>query len=225
MKKLLRATALSVALLGVSSLGSAAEHEEAQTEGHSDHGHDHVPQLSDVNWVEGVFSREEGTPVPLIALLLNTAVLAYLVIRFGGPSIKDGLLSRRKRILSDVDAAQAMKQEAEKQLQEYEARLKRLEAETEEIRRSMAEQSANERQRVLAEAEGQRQSMIADAEARLVHELRTQREQMVREVIAGAMQLAEEQLARDTRLQHDEQLVSKLLASIEGVGKSAEVRS
>lgn len=225
MKRLVAVALLSASLVGVSSQVFASEHGEAEAAADHGHGQDHVPHLSDVNWFEGVFSREEGTPVPLIALLLNTAVLAYLIGRFGGPGIKNGLLSRQRQILSDVDAAAAMKREAEAQLEEYESRLKRLEVETQEIQRSMVEQAELERQRLIAEAEAQRLHMVKDAEERLIHELRTQREHLVRETISAAMQLAEQGLKQDSRAGGDEQLVSRLLASVDGAPKTAEVRS
>lgn len=202
----------------------AGEHVAAEHGAHG-HGHDHVPHISEVNWTDGLFSREEGTPVPLVALLLNTAVLAYLIVRFGGPAVKKGLLSRQRQILSDVDAAAAMKREAEAQLEEYEGRLARLTAETQEIQRSMAEQAALERKHLLAEAEAQRESMVRDAEERLGHELRAQREQMVRDVISDAVRVAEEALARDPRVLGSDALARQLLASFDGSSTHKEARS
>lgn len=224
MKKIVRASFLVLGFLFASASAFASD-EHAGADNSAAHGHGHVPHLSDVNWVDGIFSREEGTPVPLIALLLNTAVLAFLIGRFGGPAMRDGLQARQRRILSDVDAAAAMKREAEGQLAEYEARLKSLQAETEEIRRSMVETAELERKRLLAEAETQRLSMIKDAEERLVHELRVQRESLIRETIAGAVQLAQVSLQRDSGVLGGEHLAAQLLASVGDTAKSTEVRS
>ncbi|OQX69765.1 MAG: hypothetical protein B6A08_03950 [Sorangiineae bacterium NIC37A_2] len=230
MKKFIRSVlvlgALSVPLSAFASAPHAehGEGEHAASE-HGGHGHDHVPHISEVNWIDGIFSREEGTPIPLAALLLNTAVLAYLIVRFGGPAVKNGLVARQRQILSDVDAAAAMKREAEAQLEEYETRLARLTAETQEIQRSMAEQAALERKQLLAEAEAQRDAMVRDAEERLGHELRAHREQMIRDAISDAVRLAEEALARDARVLGSDALARQLLASFEGSNTQKEARS
>ena len=78
---------------------------------------------------------------PVGALLINTAILFFLIGRFGGPGIKQGLKDRKQRIAGDIEKAAEMKAEAEEQLAHYEEKLAQMESEMERIKKEMAEQA------------------------------------------------------------------------------------
>jgi F0F1-type ATP synthase membrane subunit b/b' len=204
------ATALAVgAALSLASSVVLAEHSPGDTgaahetaDSHSDaahsaaahgspHGHD-APTLDSINWFEGLLGgRSESTPAPFGALLINSAILFFLIIKLGGPKIQGGLLGRRNRLAADIDAAKAMHLEAEAQLKHYQAKLAKMESEAEAILATMRDNAVGERERVLKEAHAQRDKLVRDAEARVAQELSLQREHLVRQLVQEAVRAAE----------------------------------
>ena len=93
-----------------------------EAEGAEDHEH-HVPKFEEYNFFYGflgerddvepsVLWRPKGTPVPFGAMLLNSAVLYYLLVRFAKKPIADALKSRKATILRGMEEAAQMKSEA-----------------------------------------------------------------------------------------------------------------
>jgi len=197
--------------------------------------HGHVPHFSDINWIQGMIGekadaepgllwRAPGTPVPLAALFLNTAILFYLLGRFGGPAIKKGLFERKKRIAGDIEAARAMRVEAEQQLAHYESQLSQMTAEMERIKSDMREQASMERTRILEEAKARREALEREAHVAIGQELSAAREAIARvfarEAVAAARKLVGGSL---TETDH-QRLAGDLLASVQQ-GTKNEVRS
>src|SRR5690606_39041088 len=115
--------------------------------------------------------RPPGTPIPLGALLINTAILFYLIGRFGGPGVRQGLSDRKARIAGDIQKAAAMRKEAEGQLAHYEEKLAEMEAEMARIKREMQQQAEADRQGILKETKDRRAAMEAEAKQMIEQEL------------------------------------------------------
>lgn len=230
----LLALAFCLSVLAPVAVAAAPAH-SAGEEGHGGH---HVPHLSDVNWFHGMLAEREGvepsflwrppgTPVPVAAMVLNTLVLFWLLARFGGPAIRNGLKSRKERVQSGIQAAAAMKSEAEEQLAHYEAKLARIDQEIERVRSEMREQAEAERKRVLAEVGARREQMERDARVLLAQEFKAAREELFREVVAGAMASAEQTLRGRLGPADQQRLAEEFLAEVERAlaVRSTEVRS
>jgi len=142
------------------------EHAELATgtapeeEGEEDHEH-HVPKFEEYNFFYGFLGEKDdvepsilwrpvGTPVPFGAMLLNSAVLYWLLVRFAKKPIADALKSRKATILRGMEEAGQMKKEAEARLADYEQKLANVDQEIERVRQDMrsAAQSALERAEV-----------------------------------------------------------------------------
>jgi F0F1-type ATP synthase membrane subunit b/b' len=227
------------ALLVVLAIASVAGAVPPQPHGDEAHGTEHhVPHLSDINWFHGFVSEREGvepsllwrapgTPPPVAAMLLNTLVLAWLLVRFGGPAVRAGLTARKERVQSGIAGAAAMKREAEEQLAHYEAKLARIDQEIERVRTEMRDQAEAERKRVLAEATVRREQMERDARVLLAQELKAAQEALFHEVVAGAMQSAEAALRGQLAPADQQRLAEEFLADIERslAQRGVEVRS
>jgi len=109
-----------------------------------DHEH-HVPSLADFNWYYGFLGekagvepsflyRPKGMPVPFGAMLLNSLILYYLLIRFAKKPIADALKARKVSILRGMEEAGKMKSEAEARLADYEQKLATIDEEIERVR-------------------------------------------------------------------------------------------
>jgi len=104
--------------------------------------------------------QAEHFPSQLFWLALSFVVLYVLMAKVGLPRVAGILEARRKRIEADLSAAQALRNEAEAALADYEKALADA--------RNRAQAIANEtRERLLAESEAARKALEADLNARL----------------------------------------------------------
>lgn len=228
---------LAASLLLGSSVSLANEH-DAHSEatehaegghaeaGHSEgHGH-HVPHFSDINWFNGLIGEKEGvepsllwrppgTPVPLGALLINTAILFFLIGKYGGPAIVGGLSTRKQRIAGEILAASKMKEEAEEQLAHYEGKLKEMTAELDRIKKEMREQAEADRERILSEAKKHREVLEAEASQMVAQELAQARHEAIISAVSHAVEAARQGIAQNLGPQDHERLAQGLLTSLE----------
>jgi F-type H+-transporting ATPase subunit b len=180
----------------------------------------HVPTLDEYNWYYGFLGEKEGAepsflfrpkgmPVPFGAMLLNSAILYYLLVRFAKKPIADGLKSRKATILRGMEEAGKMKSDAEARLADYEQKLATIDQEIERVREEMRATGQAERTRILAEAKEKRTRMERDAQTLISQELKAARETLLAETVRGAIRSAETALlaklgaADQTRLAED----------------------
>jgi len=208
--------AATVAAAAAVSLPSSAQEPEADApaagvvasgehankgEGAEDHEH-HVPTLDEYNWFYGFLGekdgvepsflfRPKGMPVPFGAMLLNSAILYYLLIRFAKKPISEALKSRKASILRGMEEAGKMKSDAEARLAEYEQKLATVDQEIERVREEMRSAGQAERKRILAEAKDKRARMERDAQTLIEQELKAAREMLLAETARGAVRSAE----------------------------------
>ncbi len=221
---------------------AGAEHGEHGAHGEGAHGGGHhEPHFSDINWFTGLIGEKEGvepsvlwrapgTPVPLGALLINSFILFFLLVKLGGPAIQKGLLERKKRVVSGIEAAAAMKDEASGQLAHYEEKLQKIDQEIEHIKNQMREQAESERQRILSEAKVRREQLEADARLLVSQEMKLAREELFREVVAQAVSSAEESIKKQMGAADQQRLADEFLSGLDvalrGAGRaSVETRS
>jgi len=202
--------------------GDNGAHEE-DAQGHDGH---HVPHFSDINWIYGFLGEKEdvspsllwrppGTPIPLGALILNTAILFFLIGRLGGPGIRQGLAGRKARIAGDIERAAKMRAEAEEQLAHYEEKLTQMEAEMVRIKVEMKEQAEADRARILREAKERRTHLEAGARLMIEQELANARHDTTVKAVSLAMRAAREQIEKALQADDHERLSADLIASIE----------
>jgi len=194
-------------VFGLESLALAApEQTPGAGDAHGAHG------LSPINWMNGFIGESEsahpsspweptlfrpkGTPPPMAAMFINTAILFYLIGRYGAPKLTQALKKRKLTIMQGMDEAAGMKDEAAKRLAEYEAKLERIDDEIERVKREMREAGELERVRILAEAKEKHARMEREAALLIEQELKAARELLLRETVRGAVASAEEMLAR-----------------------------
>lgn len=207
-----------------------------EADGHeADHGH-HVPHFSDINWFTGLLGEKEGvepsllwrpvgTPVPLGALFINTAILFFLLGRFGGPAISSGLKARKEQISGEIDRASAMKSEAEGQLAHYEGKLTAMAAEMDRIKRDLVEQAHIERKRVLAEASERAEALRNEAAKVVEQQLSHARQEAIERAVLVAVTQARAELAKNLQAGDQSRLAQDLFTSVDSYFEGREARS
>jgi F0F1-type ATP synthase membrane subunit b/b' len=207
---------------------SEAEASGQAPDGHGtgDHGDAHGGHgPGEINWIHGFLGekdgvepsllwRPKGTPPPFGAMLLNTAILFYILGRFGGPKISQALGRRKAAIMHGMDEAAKMKDEAASSLAEYEQKLARIDEDIERIKKDMREAGEAERVRVLAEAKERRARMERDAKLLIELELKAAHEELLRETVASAVRSAEDRLTKQVTVADQQRIAEHYLKSI-----------
>lgn len=130
--------------------------------------------------------------------LCNFLIFAWIIKRFALPFVRDFLRSRREEVLSAIQEAAESKRRAEAIVQDYKARLARIEQDVDSIQASLRAEGERQRARLLEEAKGLARKINEDARFLADQEVKIAR-QKVREEIANqaeasARQLIERQL-------------------------------
>ncbi len=191
--------------------------------GHGDSGH--VPSLSDINWFYGMLGEREGVepsivyrptgmPVPLGALVFNSAIVIGLLYFAARVPVAAGLKKRKAGIMQGMDEAGRMKAEAESQLAEYERKLATIDEAVEQVRKDMREAGEAERRRVLADATERRARMERDAKRLIEQELHAAREELQRDVVRAAVLAASRQLEAQVSATDQQLLVEDYVRSL-----------
>lgn len=197
----------------------------AEQGAHGDaHGDDHGP--GPINWFYGMLAetdtqepnllfRPKGMQPPLGAMLLNTAILFYVVYRAGRRPLTDALKKRKASIMQGMDDAARMKDEASERLGDYEEKLEHIGEEVERIKREMREAGELERARILAEAKERSQRMERDARLLIEQELKAARQELIREAVEGAVKSAAERLAKEISAADHQRMADEYLAALD----------
>ena len=229
---------LGLALVGLTAVAVPVSATEPATDGahvvaapeagEAAEGHEHhVPKFEDYNFFYGFLGerddvepnflwRPKGTPVPFGAMLLNSAVLYYLLIRFAKKPIAAALKSRKATILRGMDEAAQMKQDAESRLADYEHKLASIEQEIERVRTEMRSAGQSERKRILGEAKEKQARMERDAQTLISQELKAAREGLLLEMTRTALRSAEATIRTKVTAADQNRLAEDYLAGIKG---------
>lgn len=209
-----------------SSESDETDHSESGADTHAGGHGQHVPHFSDINWFTGLIGEKEGVepsllwrpvgmPVPLGALLINTAILFFFLGRFGGPAISSGLKARKEQISSEIDRAAAMKRDAESQLAHYEGKLAEMAAEMDRIKQDLREQAQLERKRVLSEANDRAESLRKEAEKLIEQQLDQARLEAIERAVVVAVTRARSELAQSLESTDQNRLAQDLFSSLD----------
>ncbi len=126
---------------------------------------------------------------------LNFGVLVFILIRFGGPIIKEMLRNRHLTIKKDLDEARALREHAEVRLKEYEGRLANIEREIADIIAGIRGEAEAEARRIVAAAEEAAKRMRKDAEFAISQEGRRLELELRREAAELAIDAARKLLS------------------------------
>lgn len=146
----------------------------------------------------------KNLPPPFLASLLNFGLFGFVLFRFGKKPLEDSLRKRKQQIMTDIDTATRLREQAEDRLAEYEDKLERLEETLEQLRKEQRAQAEAERKAILAEAEEKKARLVRDAEVRVEQELAAAKEEIVKEALLAALVAAEDLVQkRSTAADHE----------------------
>jgi F-type H+-transporting ATPase subunit b len=236
MRRLLPTLWFAAVLVAVPAAGAAEPHAAehgAAAGGHAEHP---VPTFDDINWIYGwlgeragvepsIAFRPKGMPAPFGVWILDALVLYGFLYRVAKKPLSEALKQRKTNILRGMDEAARMKQDAEKRLGEYEAKLARIEEEVTRVRHDMREDAQAERTRILADARARRERMEKDAAELVLQELADAREQLKRELVSAALSAAASAVKESLRPDDQQRLADEYLAGLAKAGGALRGRA
>ena len=153
--------------------------------------------------------------------IVNFSLLAYVIIRFGGPKVALFLDARKDRIEKEMSEAARLREEAQTQLDTIEAKMKVLDEERQRLMDDYRAAGNAEKERIIASAEAQ--AFRIKEEARLTAETETSRAraQIEREMIELSLQMAESTLREQMKPAKQTELIKKTIDSLSALGSSA----
>lgn len=153
-------------------------------------------------------------PVPLVANVVNLAVLVFLLVRFGRKPMREALEKRRARIMSEVDRAREIMKSAKTRLMRYEDELDHLDDKLAALRQQYLQEGETEEKRLLVELDETRERMLGDAEFRIAQESKQARDELSREALDSALAAAEELLQSSISTEDHQRLCDEYLEQI-----------
>lgn len=186
------AASLTCLMVQVASASPAGGHDEPA--GHAAAGAvkaaEHGAHGAGITWFN--WPNPEDHRVGLAYLIINFAVLAFLLNRLIIRKLVADNAARHDAIKTQVTAAQQAMSEAESVLADYKRRVDRLDQETREILEQARVGAEADRQRLLAEARAEVERFKAQAMAAAQREVQVRRQEVETEVLDRAISRAEQ---------------------------------
>ncbi len=161
-----------------------------------------------------VVHEEEPMSAPFVLMLLNFGRLLILLAKYGAPAARKVAQDRHDSIKSALDEAAKLRDQAKKKLEEYETRIKDVDAEIQKIVDGIRADAEADKKRILEQAAHQAEQMKRDADLRIAAEIELARASLGREV-SNAAAKATEKILRDTTTSDDQNtLVSTFISGM-----------
>jgi len=146
--------------------------------------------------------------------VVDCIVLFGAMAYFVRPKLAQHFKERSEAVARDLNEAKTLKEEAEALLEDYEAKMARMEQETNEILERFKSDGEQEKARIIAEAQAESQRLRKEAEFRISQEAKKAKEELREEAAVLAVDLArkalEERLDAKTKDRLFEEAVGKL---------------
>jgi F-type H+-transporting ATPase subunit b len=161
-----------------------------------------------------VAHEEEKAGPPFVFMLLNFAILLFILAKAGKPTVEKLAADRHDEIKTALDEAAKLRKQAADKLAEYEGKLKDADAQIKQLVDGMKADAKNEEQRILAAAEAAAAQMKREAETRIAAEIEAARAQLTREVTAAAVAATERILREKTTPTDQQALVNAFITDV-----------
>jgi F-type H+-transporting ATPase subunit b len=135
--------------------------------------------------------------------------------RFAVPSVRAWVRDRRDAVVRELEAAAAVRGEAQRLKSEWEQRLGKLESEIGAMRAQAQQDIERERERILAAARASADAMLRDAQRLAAAEAKQLEAQLRADVARKAVALAEERVRAQWSNDDQQRLISDFLKQVQ----------
>ncbi len=169
--------------------------DKAAVDHDGDHGDAGHHGTLEINWFD--FSRK---PAPVLALLINFALLVFILYILLRKSLTKRFKDRKETLEVALKEAEEVKAAAEKALGQARAKMESIDREMGKIREDVVAAGQAESARIVEDAKTRAERMRSDAKVMVEQEIARMaqgiREQVTEEIVAMAEQLVREKIAR-----------------------------
>lgn len=159
--------------------------------------------------------EEEPMSPPFVFMLLNFAILMWLLIKYLLPAGQQVARERHDAIKNALDEAAKLRDEAKAKLAEYEARVKGLDDEIKKLVDGIRADAEADKARIFEQARAQAAMLKREAEQRIAAEIELARTALTKEVTAAATQATEKLLKTQVTAEDQRGLVNTFIKSVE----------
>jgi F-type H+-transporting ATPase subunit b len=158
-------------------------------------------------------SGEHHAPSWSLTLLgfVNFAIYAFILARFAWPPIRTYLQDRRDRVVEQLEAAAQARREAEALKAEFEARLRTVEREADQMRQELLDLASAEAAKLVEQARQTAARIRRDAQLVADQEVSRARQLLRAECAEMIASLASEIVARDLTADDQDRFVREFL--------------
>ena len=167
-----------------------------------------------INWTDFA-ARHTGGSAPLIASVINFALLLYLLIRFTRKPLTGYLAGRHQQIRDDLAEAARLRKEAEQHLAAVDAKLNGLDDEISEIKSTVAKDAERERERIIAAAQHDAAQILETADRALAVEIDRAKRRLEVTATQAALSAAETLLRAEMKPEDHQRLRDEYFQQIE----------
>ncbi len=158
--------------------------------------------LIDLNWT-------------LFVQIANFLVLLVLLYVFAYKPLVAMLQTRADAIRQQLAEAQAAREQAQRQLAEFDSRLQAAHAEAQALRERATREAAETRERLTAEARREAARLVESARAQIEQDVRRARDELRAEVGTLALAIAERLIQRSLRDEDHQRLVQEAIGRMD----------
>jgi F-type H+-transporting ATPase subunit b len=163
---------------------------------------------------KGEKEEEEPASPPFVFMLLNFGIFLLILYKTLLPAGQKMSAERHDQIKTALDEAAKLREQAQKKLSEYEARIKDVDAEVKKIVDDIRAGAEEDKKRILENAERQAKQMKHDAELRIAAEIEMARHTLAKEVAAAAATATEKLLKDKTTPDDQKKLVGDFISGM-----------
>jgi len=168
----------------------------------------------EVNKQGRTLHEEEPMSPPFVFMLINFAILMWLLIKYLWPAGQKVAAERHDEIKSALDEAAKLRDQAKQKLAEYEARIKGLDGEIKKLVDGIRADAEADKARILEQAQAQSAQLKKEAEQRIAAEIELARNALTKEVTAAAAQATEKLLKDKVTAEDQRGLVTTFIKDV-----------
>lgn len=147
-----------------------------------------------------------------IAVFVMVTFLSYLLFN----PAREFLKKRQDRIKADIEEAEGSRKEAKRLQEDYEAKIRSIQAEAEQILSQARQKALNNEAKIIAEAKEEAARVIARAHAQAELERKAAADDMKKEMITIASLMAEKAVAGAMTAEVQDTMIESTLKEIGG---------
>jgi F-type H+-transporting ATPase subunit b len=147
-------------------------------------------------------------------------VVAFVLMRFAFPRIRQALEAREQKIQSDLEKAEQAKSEAEKQLEEYKKQLAEARSEANKIIEEARRSAEDVRKDIIARSEKEADQIVERAQEQIQAERQRTLQELRSQVAEISIVLAEKVVGRSLDGEAQRELVDAYIREVSGMSSN-----